>query len=229
MAHPASTRAVELYNFDWSYESRSGPGLPTRIENDPSFLTELVEGEKIANLIRTYEPLVIPGLVQTERYAKSLVRASNPLTTDQKVSETVTGRLKRQGLWDRPEPPQMLTVINESVLLTPTGGAEVMVEQAKRLVEMVESHRIGVQIVPMRTRFHPGSTGGFVLLSFLERPDALYVEDAFTGRMVHGEDAVGQAQELFGHLQGVALSLDQSLKRLYDVERGYRDGSLDVA
>lgn len=195
----------------------------------PRWLSGLVDGEKGATRIRTYEPLVIPGLVQTEQYATSLVRASNPLVSPEKVSETVSGRLKRQELWDRPEPPQMLSIINESVLLTPTGGAEVMMGQLGRLVELVESHRLGVQTIPMSTRFHPGSTGSFVLMSFSDRPDALYVEDAFAGRIVREEGTVGQAQELFGHLQSVALSLDMSLKRLNEIKRGYEDGSLDVA
>ncbi|MET9797438.1 helix-turn-helix domain-containing protein [Nocardiopsis alba] len=195
----------------------------------PRWLSGLVDAEKAATRIRTYEPLVVPGLVQTKQYATALVRASNPLASPEKVSETVSGRLKRQELWDGPEPPQMLSVINESVLLTPTGGAEVMVGQLKRLIELVESHRLGVQIIPMSTRFHPGSTGSFVLMSFLDRPDALYLEDAFTGRIVHEEGTLGQAQELFGYLQSAALSLDMSLKRLNEVKRGYEDGSLDVA
>lgn len=195
----------------------------------PNWMSELVQAETVASRIRTFEPLVVPGLLQTQAYANTLVRAANPLAPSQKVTETVTGRLKRQRLWDAPEPPQMLTVINESVLLTPTGGAEVMVEQLSRLIEMVESHRTGIQIVPLKTRFHPGSTGTFVLLGFLDRPDALYVEDAFSGRMVHGEEPVEQAQELFGYLQSVAVSLDRSLERLREMKRGYEDGSLDVA
>ncbi|MFE9642133.1 helix-turn-helix domain-containing protein [Nocardiopsis alba] len=195
----------------------------------PRWLSGLVDAEKAATRIRTYEPLVVPGLVQTKQYATALVRASNPLASPEKVSETVSGRLMRQELWDSLEPPQMLSVINESVLLTPTGGAEVMVGQLKRLIELVESHRLGVQIIPMSTRFHPGSTGSFVLMSFSDRPDALYVEDAFTGRIIHEEGTVGQAQELFGFLQSAALSLDMSLQRLNEVKRGYEDGSLDVA
>jgi transcriptional regulator with XRE-family HTH domain len=196
----------------------------------PRWLSGLVDAETKATRIRTYEPLVIPGLVQTEKYATALVRAANPLASPQEVTETVSGRLKRQALWDGPEAPQMLSVINEAVLLAPTGSAEVMVNQLKRLIELVESHRMGVQIVPMSTRFHPGSTGSFVLLSFPDRPDALYVEDAFSGRIVHDESTVEQAQELFGHLQSVALPLDQSLRRLRDHKRGFEeDGTEDLA
>ncbi|MEV2277084.1 helix-turn-helix transcriptional regulator [Nocardiopsis sp. NPDC049922] len=194
----------------------------------PDWLGVLVKAEKVTTRIRSFEALAVPGLVQTESYAKALVRASNPLETSEKVTEMVAGRLKRQRLWDMPEAPQMLTVINEWVLLSPTGGAQVMVEQIDRLIELVESHKIALQVVPLDTRFHPGSTGSFVLLSFRDRPDALYVEDAFTGRMVHEAGKVEQAQDAFGHLQGVAHSLDRSLKRLYEVKRSHQDGSLDM-
>src|SRR5690606_1681338 len=133
-----------------------------------------------------------------------------------------------QALWNRAEPAQMLSVINEAVLLAPTGSPEVMVSQLQRLVELVESHTLGVQIVPMSTRFHPGSTGSFVLLSFPDRPDSLYAKDAFSERIVHDETPVGQAQDLFCYLQSVALPLDQSLRRLKDHKRGFEeDGTED--
>jgi transcriptional regulator with XRE-family HTH domain len=198
----------------------------TNREAYPSFLGELVKAEPLAVLIREFQPLVISGLLQTRSYARSLVRASNRLATSDEVEEVVEARMKRQRLWEAPRPPKMLSVINEAVLLAPTGGVAVMVEQLDRLVEMVESHRVGLQIVPLSTSFHPGHTGMVVLLGFENQPEALYMEDALSGSMRHGPE-VDEARTLFGELQGVAWSPEVSLERLRAIRKGFLDGTYE--
>ena len=135
-----------------------------------------------------------------------------------RVEEIVEGRMRRQRIWDRPDPPKVHSIVNEAVLLAPTGGVEVMVEQLDKLIELVESHRLGLQIVPLKTGFHPGHTGMLVLMSFNSQPDTLYLENALSGSMYHGPE-VEEAHELFGELLGVAWSPEVSLERLRTIRK----------
>lgn len=192
----------------------------------PDWLGELVEAEPQATLIREHAPLVIPGLLQTQEYAHAVVSAANGLAAPAKIDEMVTTRLRRQRLWENPEPPRMMAIINEAVLLTPTGGAEVMESQLEHLVTVVKSHRIRLQVVPLGSTQNPGLAGLFTVLSFRSRADALYVEDAVSGTMIHGLDQVKQMAMLFGDLQAVALSPERSLQRLQEIkEGGFRSGT----
>ncbi|WP_285730235.1 helix-turn-helix transcriptional regulator [Nocardiopsis sp. ATB16-24] len=193
-------------------------------ESYPSFLSELVKAEPAATHIREFHPLVISGLLQTRAYARSLARASNRFAPPEAVEEIVEGRMRRQRIWDRPDPPRVHSIVNEAVLLAPTGGVEVMVEQLNKLIELVESHRLGLQIVPLKTGFHPGHTGMLVLMSFDGQPDALYLENALSGSMYHGPE-VEEAHELFGELLGVAWSPEVSLERLRTIRKEFRDGT----
>lgn len=193
-------------------------------ESYPSFLSELVKAEPAATRIREFHPLVVSGLLQTRAYARSLARASNRFASPEEVEEMVEGRMRRQRIWDRTDPPRIHSIVNESVLLAPTGGVETMVEQLDKLIELADSHRLGLQIVPWQTGFHPGHTGMLVLMSFDDQPDALYLENALSGSMYQGPE-VDKAHELFGELLGVAWSPEVSLERLRRMRKELRDGT----
>ena len=188
----------------------------------PDWLSELVKAEKVATAVKGWQPLAISGLLQTKDYARALVRATNRLASMEQVEEVVAGRMSRQSLWEQTNHPKVFAIINEPVLLPPTGSARIMVEQITRLVEMVESYRLVLQIVPIRTRFHPGHTGMFVLLSFTDRPDALYMEDASSGTMHHDPEKMEEMRSTFGNLQGVAWSPEDSLRRLHEIRKDHQ-------
>lgn len=190
----------------------------------PTFLADLVKAEPLAVTIKEFQPLVVSGLLQTKAYARSLARANSRYAPPAQIEEIVEGRMRRQEIWERPNPPKMLSILNEAVLMAPTGGVSVMVEQLSKLIEMVESHRLVLQVVPLRTSFHPGHTGMFVLMTFHDQPDCLYMEDAMSGGMHHGAE-LEEAREMLGELQGVAWSPEISLERLRTIWKGFRDGT----
>ncbi|NKZ02086.1 helix-turn-helix domain-containing protein [Nocardiopsis alborubida] len=192
----------------------------------PDWARDLVKAETRAVLMRQFETTVIPGLVQTEAYARTLIRANNSLGPVRDADELVSGRMDRQVLWGREDPPRMILILNEAVLMCCIGGPEVMSGQLTRLVEMVEKEVIRVHIIPMKTR-RPSFTMGFTLLSFSGDADALYVEDALAGRMVNEEAEVSRMDRLFSDLLGVSLSPEESLKLLYLHRRKHEDDSQD--
>ncbi|MCK9873695.1 helix-turn-helix domain-containing protein [Nocardiopsis dassonvillei] len=190
----------------------------------PEWLSERVKAEPRAALIREFETVVIPGLFQTESYAHTLIRANNPLESDEKITELVEGRMGRQLLWKSPRPPRMVLILNEAALTACIGGVEVMVSQLDRLVGMIETNMVRLHIIPADTE-QPPSTSSFSLLTFEDRHDTLYVEDAVSGSMVTDQKVVRRFDRLFGDLQGAALSAEKSLKRLYEIRRESQDGA----
>jgi len=97
-----------------------------------------------------------------------------------------------------------------------------MNSQLEHLISQVEKHRIRLQVIPADTRLHPGLAGMFLLLSFRDRADVLYVENAVSGTMIHEPDQVRRMSMLFGDLQAVALSPERSLNRLNEIRRQFR-------
>ncbi|MDS1272673.1 helix-turn-helix transcriptional regulator [Lipingzhangella sp. LS1_29] len=186
----------------------------------PEYLGSLVEAEQLATMIREYHPLLIPGMLQTENYARTTLRAGNPLADESKIDQLIATRLHRQRLLDRDRAPAMWFVLDEIVLQRPMGTPEVMNEQIGHLLELIDQRKIRLQVVPIATtRHHPGLTGPFKVLSFAGQPDLIYVETVARGEMVTDPERVHAVTLLFTTLQGVALSPEQSLQLLYTIRK----------
>lgn len=192
----------------------------------PDWLSELVKAEPRATLMRKFETTVVPGLLQTEAYTRTLITANNGLAPTRDIEELITGRMNRQKLWELPEPPRMILILNEAALSCSIGGPETMVGLLTRLIDMVEATQIRVHVIPADTE-KPPSTISFTLLSFEDQPDALYVEDGVSGRMINEEHEVRRLDRVFSDLLGVSLSPERSLKALYEFRRKHQDVAQD--
>jgi hypothetical protein len=146
----------------------------------PDWFRTFVGLEEAASLIRGYEPHWIPGLLQTEDYARASVKTGFPDAPDAEVERHVTLRLARQKILDRPEPPQLWVVIDEAVLrrAAATTGAQAMRAQIDRLIEATERPKITLQVLTFAAGMHPAAFGLFYLLRFPDRemPDLVYGE-----------------------------------------------------
>lgn len=190
----------------------------------PEWMGERIKAEPRSSLIREFEPVVVSGLLQTPDYARTLLKAGNAFSAPQAIDHMVEGRLRRQAIWDGPNPPRMVVVFNEAALTVPTGGPTVMSHQLSRLISMVEADTLRLHVVPFDTE-QPPFTTSFSLLSFPEQADVLYVEDAVSGRMVTDDDDVRRMDRVFSELLGVALSPEKSLKALYEYRRTFDHGT----
>lgn len=146
----------------------------------PDWFRTYVGLEEAAALIRGYEPHWVPGLLQTEDYARASVRTGFPDAPDSEVDRRVTLRLARQQILARPKPPRLWIVMDETALRRPvaTTGPAIMRAQIDRLVEAVERPGITVQVLPFSAGLHPAMHGLFYLLRFpdKEMPDIVYGE-----------------------------------------------------
>lgn len=146
----------------------------------PDWFRTFVGLEEAATLIRGYEPHWVPGLLQTEDYARASVSTGFPKAPGAEVDRRVKLRLARQQILTRPQPPQMWVVMDETVLRRPaaTTGPKVMRAQIDRLIEATEQPGITLQILPFSAGMHPAMHGLFYLLRFPdpEMPDLVYGE-----------------------------------------------------
>ncbi|MHA4813646.1 helix-turn-helix domain-containing protein [Streptomyces aculeolatus] len=132
----------------------------------PSY-ADYIDYERTANYIRSFEPLLITGLLQTPDYARALVEGSNAMLSRERVDELVGIRMERQqSVLEGDNPPRLCVIQGEAALLTRVGGAKVMRGQLDRLLAGAEHPSVELQVVPHSAGAHAGLMGAFVLFGF---------------------------------------------------------------
>ncbi|WP_086860393.1 helix-turn-helix domain-containing protein [Streptomyces milbemycinicus] len=164
---------------------------------------KFVQYEARANVMRKYMGQYVPGLLQTEAYAREIVHLGHPWCTASEIEETVRVRIDRQSLLGRAGSPLLWVVLDESVLRRPVGGAEVMCEQLARLAEASEAPNIEIQVLPFAAGGHPLG-GSLTLLSFQNRPDVAYLE-GISGELVEDATAVARHAYRYDLVRAMAL------------------------
>ncbi|MEO3889678.1 DUF5753 domain-containing protein [Nonomuraea sp. B5E05] len=129
-------------------------------DSAPTWFAPWLEEEEQAQSLRTWQPLVVPGLLQTAEYAQALLERESGFDREQ-IETLVAGRLARQKILTRTNPPRYLVVLDEGVLSRPIGGPETMREQLARLVQAAQAPHITIQICPLGAS--PGLSGGIVI------------------------------------------------------------------
>jgi len=167
-----------------------------------------VDIENRATVLRSWQPLVVDGLLQTEAYARAILRAARPGEVDGEIDQLVAARMARQEIWDRqdPLPPMLSVILAEGVLRQRVGDAAVMREQLIRLAEAADNPRIALQVMPSSAGAHPGMLGPFVVASFESGPDAAYLDNALHGQVTERRRDVARVSLLYDTLRAEALS-----------------------
>jgi transcriptional regulator with XRE-family HTH domain len=145
----------------------------------PNWFQTYVGLEEAASLIRSYEIQFLPGLLQTEAYARAVVSSGAPQLPSSEVDRRVHLRITRQKILRRPTaPPVFWAVVDEAALHRPIGGSKVMKEQVQYLLELMTLPNVTLQVMPFRFGGHAGEGGAFTMLRFPEPelPDVVYVE-----------------------------------------------------
>jgi transcriptional regulator with XRE-family HTH domain len=144
----------------------------------PEWFSAFVSLEQEAHVIRAYEPHYVPGLLQTEAYARAVLRAGLPNASDEVIERGVALRHERQRLLTGENPPLLWVVIDETVLRRPIGGPDVMRDQVDRLIESCAMPNVRLQVIPFATGPHPAMYGPFHIFRFEipELPDMVCAE-----------------------------------------------------
>jgi transcriptional regulator with XRE-family HTH domain len=188
----------------------------------PGWLHNFVGMEADAALIKNVELELIPGLLQTEAYARAIHRLGTHLKHDDRVVDRlVKARLKRQELLTRERPTRLHAVISEAALYR-LRGMDFADGQYRHLLEMAHRPNVTISVLPFAKRLHQSMSGGFILLTFPDDSSApvAYSDYAFGGQMEHEPGVVAQLSEVFDALAEQALSEKESAEFIGDWLQG---------
>ncbi|WP_307847274.1 helix-turn-helix transcriptional regulator [Micromonospora sp. D93] len=173
--------------------------------------------EQETTALRWFEPLYVPGLVQTEDYARAILAGAGLFAADE-VEQQVTARLDRQGVLTRDRPPLLSVVVDEYVLRRHIGGPEVMREQLRHLVKLGSAlPRVRIQVVPLSAGAYAGLDGPFVIATAATGEDVVFLDGQRHGQVIDRVEYVRQMVEVWESIRGEALSQQQSLDLIAEV------------
>lgn len=193
--------------------------------NLPETYASYIGFEAVATSIRDFKSSIVPGLLETEDYARALIESYFSSTVDSLIVEgRVRARMERQAaVFGRDNPPHLHSVMDEAVLHRVVGGPAVMYEQLDRLAEIVRSESAQIQIVPFRAGAHPCVETTFTILDFDEKllPSIVLVEDVFGDMQIDRPGDLERSRQIFERTQRMALSPEDSLTLIASVREGY--------
>jgi transcriptional regulator with XRE-family HTH domain len=178
----------------------------------PEWFSLYMELEPAATSIRKYEAELVPGLLQTEDYARAIYQAFRGDTEDGEIERRVAVRMERQVIFDRAEPRRLHVVLNEAALLRCVGGSGVMAAQLAKLREAVDRPEVTIDVLPLRSGAHAAMNGSFAILDF-EKPDedppVAYVETASSAAYLQKPADLDRYRAIFTHILNSAIPLQE--------------------
>ncbi|WP_422772575.1 helix-turn-helix domain-containing protein [Plantactinospora sp. WMMC1484] len=208
---PRPETAAALDEFFGTEEEIQEAAVSAKKDARPPWLRPWTEHEERATLLRWWEPLLLPGLLQTEEYARAVLRGG--WLSDEVVDRGIQVRRDRQAATvDRPSPPRLSVIIGEFALLA--GPPEVRHEQVKHLLDMSQRPTVQVLVVPRSAGLHAGLAGAFVLATLPASRRAGYVDDQLQGRVVTDGGDLDQLEISWEIVSGLALPVQPSRELL---------------
>ncbi|MGW1088218.1 helix-turn-helix domain-containing protein [Streptomyces sp. NPDC002596] len=187
-----------------------------------SYFADAAELQERAKSIEEYSSLVVPGLLQTEAYARALTQAAQPFTTSSVIEGHVRTRMDRAQLLDSPTAPILWVIVHEAALRVLVGGSAVMAEQLTHLAEQNRSRtRIVAQVLPFSAGAPPFLDTSVTLMRFTDAPPAVYTEGAYGGQLIEESTVVDQFRSAYDLARAAALSPEASLALIESAAKDY--------
>ncbi|MFJ9618886.1 helix-turn-helix domain-containing protein [Streptomyces noursei] len=178
----------------------------------PAFFRDAARLEAKAVGLHVYATKAVPGLLQTEEYAKAVFVMWRPLLEEETIEQRVAARLDRQKIYDRKLPlPTISFVIEEAVLRRPLGGKAVMRGQLEQILLYSQRRNVEIQVMPIEREEHAGLEGPFTLIETREGRRIAYVEGYKDSRLHTDRKMVRELEEQYGILRAQALTPRESL------------------
>lgn len=177
----------------------------------PEFMGKWLTVESGARMLHTYEPMLIPGLLQTEDYAREVIIKSGRLVND--IDERVKSRIKRQEILAVESDKTFVIIVDEGVLHRPVVSAKVMHEQLIHVWEVAQQQNVNFLVVPDSVGAYPGCAGGFVIATINGR-EVVYVDDAFSGDILESKEDVITMKRVWESIRFESASGKQSMELL---------------
>ncbi|MFG3281835.1 helix-turn-helix domain-containing protein [Streptomyces sp. NPDC048111] len=214
---------AEAEGFIALAEEANKPGWWQRFHDIlPDWFSMYVSLEGAASLIRSYEPHFVPGLLQTEEYARHVMRSGAlGATSEADIERHVALRMERQSLLTREDAPRLWVVMDETVLRRPVGPPQVMRDQIDRLLEASTLPNVTVQLAEFASGHHPGTYGPFVLFRFAvpELPDMVYSEYLTGAVYLDARPEVATHLEVMDRMAAQAATAQRTKEILKDLRK----------
>lgn len=183
------------------------PGLPR-------LWRSLIDFESRATRIQNFQPLMIPGLLQTAEYSRAMIAGTDPTLSDAELDNLVASRMARQTLLTKRDAPQFLGAVDERALRQPVGEPGVMARQRRWLFELAQRPHIRLQVVPISVGAYVGLRGPFLLMEFRDDPALVHLENHDTGMFLEEETDLAAYRLALRNIMSVALAPDATLELL---------------
>ncbi|MET8054602.1 DUF5753 domain-containing protein [Streptosporangium sp. NPDC005286] len=177
------------------------------------FLRWSEEIEPRARVLRCWDPLLVPGLLQTENYARAVFRGGLA-TSEQEIEDQVSARMRRQLILRKESPPVLWALLDEWVLRRPIGGREVMYEQLDHLAAIAGWQNVKVQLVPHDTFCTAGLMSGFALAELPDAPTTVSIESSGAGEVSAEHALASFIWDRYDRIRAEALRPSQSLEMI---------------
>lgn len=185
----------------------------------PSYFAPVIDFEIQAVRIHEWELRVIPGLLQTEDYARSVISAGSPRLGEAELERKVSARLDRQRIFERDKPPMYWTVLHEGVLRQVIGDQAIMAAQLDKLIEAGRSPDVVIQVLPFAASDHPGTDGPITVLDFPEARSVAYTECNGGGMIAESQEDVADLMTTLNMVRAASLPPRESMARTATAKR----------
>ncbi|MFD7867106.1 helix-turn-helix domain-containing protein [Streptomyces sp. NPDC059783] len=187
----------------------------------PDHFAEAAEAEARATEIKEYAPQLIPGLLQTEAYARAVFEAGRPTATDSVIDDLVAARLERAQILADPTVPMLWVVLDEAVLRRTVGGPRTMAAALRHIVGLSRQRRIIVQVLPFSAGGHAAMGGGLKLMSFPDEPPLAYLDGLGAGQLLDDPATVSSYELTYDLVVANAIPPAASLALIESVAEDY--------
>ncbi|MGW1675822.1 helix-turn-helix domain-containing protein [Saccharopolyspora sp. NPDC002376] len=185
--------------------------LTVGLNGIPQQLAGAVECERAASAIAEWAPMLVPGLLQTLDYNRSMKRASGLSEADTELRVMLSAS-RREVIVRRTAPVSFNAFIGEAALFEPIGSADVMVEQLDQLAELAGRNNVAVRVVPLRAGWHPGLLGPFVLYEFDDITPVVHFEHYSSGAFIPTDHDVNEYRSAIQQIESSALDKEESVE-----------------
>ncbi|MBB2910581.1 transcriptional regulator with XRE-family HTH domain [Streptosporangium becharense] len=182
----------------------------------PAWFRPWVEIEQAAENLYTWQPLIMPGLLQTADYARVLF-SNEPRAVAEEVEQNVAARMDRQHILEREDPPLLWVVLDEGVLGRLVGDKSIMADQLGHLLSMAQRPHVTVQILPLNSGNTTGFLGGFFIAHARGVTNSVYMESAGQGQVSDRPDDVADITTKYEAIRAEALPQRASLKMIEEM------------
>lgn len=207
---PDQMEALEQVLKTNGYLGRMAGDLVTD-EAVPEFMGKWLTVERGARIFQTYQPMLIPGLLQTEDYAREVILKSGRVIND--IEERVRSRINRQEILALENDKTFVIIVDEGALSRPVVGPKVMHEQLLHVRNVAQQQNVHFFVVPETVGAYPGCAGGFIIATINGR-EVVYVDDAFSGDILESKEDVTTMKRVWEAIRLESVSGKQSMELL---------------